>query len=1061
MNNYPKKIYEIVCGCLLLSVLPSAWAEVVTDGSLGSAQTFTGDMTIDESHGVVKDTNLFFSFETFNVQQSLGESVNFTGSAGVDNIISRVTGASASTIDGTVSSSIADVNLWFFNPNGVLIGENASLDIPGSVHISDGSGMVFDNGEVFDLTTSNANLPELSQPSGFDFTSGSFNSMGVIVDQASITINENQSFSLVARDNLRIDSSTITSSNNGAAAANIQLISAEGNDQVVVTDLEWAQLNVITAGRQISTRRESLDQEFLDEFFPVAYGGNVSITNSNISSMAEKDNGSLFVHGGELDISNSSFTFSAPDSVSDPTSTVAERGFMALRGQNLSFDNVSIDAPIVADGHGANLLLFANNNIDINQLTFNNQVAQNATGQGLYLLMSAGNDLTVIDSDFLTQSDGPGVASGFRLESYNSMDLGGVTFSTRVNPIVNSDGTGRGSTIELTTPKLNVGKDTTGRASEFYLGDSSSLSVRANDIVINSGTLFEASAGGNGFGTRILLTKNDFQMPGSIRLSDVEFRSAQVDGADLDLSILSNNIFLEGIRFNAFVDEERHSTIAIVGDTVSFGAFEDPTSGNKVNSSFEISTIGDNPASIFYTKANDLEIKEGTSIRANTYASGEGGWIFVEGTNVTIDSATIETSSNGSGIGGTIGINATNELRINDSVVSTNTTDEGRGGNIRLLGRTIEITGSDTLITASAAETSGENALAGSISIGGSGRAKPIFTRVEISKQGDFDVLTILDENGNQAFIATGGNGTTEINRNGQIIKVGGDGATIGSGSINQLTNEEIISVSEDNEALLYFGTELIRNKPQKLVSITYKDARTVDTATVNISDGVRIESNANGEGTAGDIEISASNSLKFTDSRLTTSSANSGGGNINLDAGGEINFENSTVTASASGLSLDAARSSIVSTQQRTYNLDGGNIEVNAFNVTVENSNILATANAGKGGNITIDSTLYSRDEASRIDASSQLGIDGTTTISAELGLEYTPPEALDLNFLKESVLVESNCAVQQLKDRSSLVVSNRKRNNSSDVTGFSFYRPSTEAANASINKPNYVACR
>ena len=113
---------------------------IVTDGSTGPATTVLdgggGTYTIDESLGSRPGggTNLFHSFTTFDL--AAGNVADFTAAQPTANVIARVTGGLASTIDGTLRSSVAGADLYFLNPSGVLFGQSASVDVDGSFHVS-------------------------------------------------------------------------------------------------------------------------------------------------------------------------------------------------------------------------------------------------------------------------------------------------------------------------------------------------------------------------------------------------------------------------------------------------------------------------------------------------------------------------------------------------------------------------------------------------------------------------------------------------------------------------------------------------------------------------------------------------------------------------------------------------------------------------------------------------------------------------------------------------------------------------------------------------------------
>ena len=108
--------------------------------------------------------NLFHSFERFSLRA--GESATFSGPDQIENVISRVTGGERSEIDGTIRSTMPGADFYFINPAGVLFGPNASLDVPGSFHVSTADELRFDGGEVFSASDPAASSFSFAAPRG-------------------------------------------------------------------------------------------------------------------------------------------------------------------------------------------------------------------------------------------------------------------------------------------------------------------------------------------------------------------------------------------------------------------------------------------------------------------------------------------------------------------------------------------------------------------------------------------------------------------------------------------------------------------------------------------------------------------------------------------------------------------------------------------------------------------------------------------------------------------------------------------------------------------------------
>src|SRR5688572_2543946 len=131
----------------------NASAQIVTDGSLGPGVALAGpDFVIGEALGTRLGSNLFHSFTDFNVQ--LNQSATFTSNfAGLTtNVISRVTGGNVSVINGLLASDIAGADVWLINPNGLVFGANAQLDVPAGFHASTADYLELAGGGTFRAT---------------------------------------------------------------------------------------------------------------------------------------------------------------------------------------------------------------------------------------------------------------------------------------------------------------------------------------------------------------------------------------------------------------------------------------------------------------------------------------------------------------------------------------------------------------------------------------------------------------------------------------------------------------------------------------------------------------------------------------------------------------------------------------------------------------------------------------------------------------------------------------------------------------------------------------------
>ncbi|MBY0241641.1 MAG: filamentous hemagglutinin N-terminal domain-containing protein [Burkholderiaceae bacterium] len=175
-------------------------AQIRTDASLGrTPQTLTGPAyAIPQSLGKLAGANLFHSFDTFNLAS--GESATFsTSTAGIANVISRVTGGAPSNINGVISLQAASgaPAFFFINPAGVTFGAGAAIDVPGAFHVSSADYVQFADGR-FHADPKQASTFSSAAPEAFGFL-GARPSAITIMDGASLVTSDG-ALSVVAGD---------------------------------------------------------------------------------------------------------------------------------------------------------------------------------------------------------------------------------------------------------------------------------------------------------------------------------------------------------------------------------------------------------------------------------------------------------------------------------------------------------------------------------------------------------------------------------------------------------------------------------------------------------------------------------------------------------------------------------------------------------------------------------------------------------------------------------------------------------------------------------------------
>ncbi|MEI6064642.1 MAG: filamentous hemagglutinin N-terminal domain-containing protein, partial [Pseudanabaena sp. ELA748] len=148
---------------------------LVNFNSANKTYTITG--------GTQVGTNQFHSFQDFSVPTA--NTAHFDNALTTTNVIGRVTGANISDIDGTLRTN-GTANLYLINPNGVIFGNHAKLDVAGSFSASTGTSIKFSVGSEFSATNPQAPpLLQINVPLGLQY--GKSNTGAAIANRGNLS----------------------------------------------------------------------------------------------------------------------------------------------------------------------------------------------------------------------------------------------------------------------------------------------------------------------------------------------------------------------------------------------------------------------------------------------------------------------------------------------------------------------------------------------------------------------------------------------------------------------------------------------------------------------------------------------------------------------------------------------------------------------------------------------------------------------------------------------------------------------------------------------------------
>ncbi|BFU96581.1 MAG: protein of unknown function [Nitrospira sp.] len=595
---------------------------------------------------------------------------------------------------------------------------------------------------------------------------------------------------------------------------------------------------------------------------------------------------------------------------------------------------------------------------------------------------------------------------------------------------------GDAGNISITTHSLSMGAGSQINSGTSGSGRGGNITIDAADSIAMAGTISTGEPGG--IFSRAIGTDPGSGSGGNITL--LAGNSVTIsDGAQVSASTLgpgnAGNITIQGLASPA-------QSVLITG--AGSGIFTD--------------TQGSGAGGNIVVNANSVTLSDGGALSATTSGPNHGGDIQISATTIDLSglstiSALSSAGDNTAGNAGNIALRATQQITAVNSFLNTDTVGgSGLGGNILLRAPTITVDGAVLSTSTSGAGNAGNILLEGQ-RINSQGAGADLFAVTSGSGHGGTVTLRGLDGPGSSAESVTisgasrvhsltaadGTAGDISIHA-GQFTLT--DHATInadtfGAGAAGAITiaatqqalisgSSTAISSSSDSGATGHAGqitlsapTVMIENGGRILTSTTGGAAGGDIGITAGqsfiMTNGASISANSTGTGNAGSVQITAGNQFAMTNSTITTEANQSSGGIIKIttNPSGTVDLSNSTISASV----LDGSGG-------------GGSVSLDPQFVILQNSQILAQAQQGPGGNINITITnggTFLPDATSVVSASSQFGQQGTVTIQAPIAPAGGKIQPLGKAPLQVTALLSQRCAAIARGEISSFVVAGR----------------------------------
>jgi len=708
ITNFPVRqnlhqILAIAAFNLLTNISVPVLAQIVPDRTLPERSIVTPDGTSIEIQGGTRaGDNLFHSFEQFSVPT--GSEAFFNNTLSVENIISRVTGGQVSNIDGLIRAN-GSANLFLLNPNGILFGPNAALNIGGSFVGSTADSLRFNDAREFSAAEPQTSLLTISVPMGLQYGTnpGDINVQGngnnVFLDGPFV-------IRVFRPDGLRVaDGQTLALIGGNVALDGGNLTAFDGR------------IELGSVGSDAFVQLAATDPGFRLNYGDVSQFQDIALSRAASVEASGNSGGSIEVQGRRVTLTEGSTLFA--DTLGNGTGgtlRITASEFVGLAGTS-SFTPPPTETETFPEFPFSSRL-----STDVGRFP-------GSTGKGGTL---------EIETDRLVVTDGAQISSG-TFSTGNSGTLrivareivlnggaAGIGPSGLFVPVA-PDARGNGGVLIVEAGQLQVTNGARILGSTFGLGDAGTLNVRAEAIDLDgtspggssSGLFVNVELGAEGNGGRLFVDAERVQVTNGAQIASLTFGAGNAG----ELAVRATDIELIGASPNGLPS----SFLAAVerGATGNAGNLSIDTARLRLTDGAQIavSTEDVGNSGTLTVRADKIEII-GTSEfgRSGLFASaiagtGNGGDVNINANSLHLENgATISTSNfqsqnlapPGRGAAGDVRLDAP-DLRLEDRAIVSAEVNAGDRGNVLIQSEDLRMGGNSQITTNARGTATGGN----------------------------------------------------------------------------------------------------------------------------------------------------------------------------------------------------------------------------------------------------------------------------------------------------------------------------------------------------------------
>ncbi|MEM9274741.1 MAG: filamentous hemagglutinin N-terminal domain-containing protein [Cyanobacteria bacterium P01_F01_bin.143] len=640
-----------------LLLVDGVQAQVNSDRSLSTEVTTQDNLNFTITEGDRAGNNLFHSFQEFSVPTN-GSAI-FENAATVENIINRVTGDFSSNIDGLIEAN-GSANVFLINPNGIVFGENAVLNIGGSFMGTTAESLLFEEGFEFStLDDGSKPLLTVNVPLGVRFG----NNPATITNRSQTTIPNpdptveapiiiglstapGKTLALIG-GNIEFDGGVIT-----VTQGKIELGSVADNNVVtfnVATDSWIFDYGTVTQFQNITLDNLALVTASGEG------GGGINLQEVFVVPSGESG-GEIHIQGKEIRVLNgseiSSDTFGI---INGKDITINASELVEIRGSDPTLNNID---PLVPG-----VIVPLPSKISTNTFAPGNAGNINITTGNLLVLDGAKIELQTIGNPANTDTTF-GSGGNLVINAKEAVILRGNKSFLGVTDDVEDE-----ILPSLTVDEaIDISQASTISTASASNGVSGNVNITTDNLSILEGAIIATTPLAMGDGGDITVTARK-----SIEIDGVSPRTGSIP------STLGANTFAQG----------NGGDIDIISNLINInngGTINTTTISNSKAGRIEIQALRININGISDNRTFSSRIgTEALRIEGLEFNSGTAGNLEIISDSLTLNNQGVITANTSSGDGGNITIDIKNNLILrNDGEISTRAFENANGGNINI-----------------------------------------------------------------------------------------------------------------------------------------------------------------------------------------------------------------------------------------------------------------------------------------------------------------------------------------------------------------------------------------